>query len=207
VLYLATSPNPRVQWYLNRYDIGLMCQPDSNRPVTGWIWMADNGCFNAKWDAEKWEAWLTSGMPRAGCLAAVVPDVVADAKATRDRWDRYAPIVRRAGFPAAYVLQDGATDDLIPWGEMDCCFVGGSTEFKLAESTFRIAHEARERGLWVHYGRVNSYERFKLVAERGAAHSADGSYLSYGPDTNLPKLIRWVRKHHHEREQTSLFNA
>lgn len=40
-------------------------------------------------------------------------------------------------------------------------------------------------------GRVNSRTRLG-IAEWFGCDSADGTYLAYGPDKNLPRLLRWL---------------
>lgn len=193
MLYLATSPaEPAVADALNRMKIGLMCQPASNKPRAGWLWAADNGCFSDKWSEDKWLAWLGRPHPRAGCLFAVVPDVVGDAEATFERWHRYAPMVREFGYPVAYVGQDGLDCDLFP-SDADAYFVGGSTSWKMSEDAFDFADEARERGMWVHVGRVNSESRYLAWASH--AHSCDGTFLAFGPRTNWPRLEAWIDAH------------
>jgi hypothetical protein len=52
--------------------------------------------------------------------------------------------------------------------------------------------EARGRGKWVHMGRVNSLRRLRYAAAIGC-DSADGTYLAFGPDTNLPAVRGWLR--------------
>jgi len=191
VLYLGTSPaDPSVADALDRLKIGLMCQPGSNRPKPGWVWAADNGCFNARWEPGRWERWLNLPHPRAGCLFATVPDVVADHNATLHRWGVYAPLVAAARYPLAFVGQDGATTATVPWDELDCLFIGGSTEWKLSETAFGLAAEATRRGKWVHVGRVNSGSRFAAWAPH--ADSADGTFLAFGPSTNMTRLHGWI---------------
>jgi hypothetical protein len=189
VLYLGTSPSePLVSDLLDRRSIGLMCQPASNRPRVGWLWAADTGCFSGSWSEDRWLAWLRSDHPRTGCLFATVPDVVGDAAATLDRWQRHAWQVHDAGYPAAYVLQDGA--DALPWDEFDCLFVGGTTSYKMSDSARQFAREARARNKWVHVGRVNSWSRFD--AWRNDADSCDGTFLAFGPARNAARLVRWL---------------
>ncbi|MGW4639577.1 hypothetical protein ACWEN6_13665 [Sphaerisporangium sp. NPDC004334] len=43
----------------------------------------------------------------------------------------------------------------------------------------------------VHMGRVNSETRARYAAHLGCA-SVDGTYLTYGPRTNLPKVLGWM---------------
>jgi hypothetical protein len=42
-------------------------------------------------------------------------------------------------------------------------------------------------------GRVNSYKRLKYAHDIGC-QSADGTYVAFGPDVNLPKCLEWVRR-------------
>lgn len=42
-------------------------------------------------------------------------------------------------------------------------------------------------------GRVNSLRRLRLAQAMGC-DSADGTYLAYGPDRNLPRLLGWLRE-------------
>lgn len=44
---------------------------------------------------------------------------------------------------------------------------------------------------WVHCGRVNSKKRYKWCESYGA-DSADGTYVAFGPDINIPKMARWL---------------
>lgn len=44
---------------------------------------------------------------------------------------------------------------------------------------------------WVHMGRVNSKKRLDTARAMGC-DSVDGTYLTFGPDTNLPRLLSWL---------------
>lgn len=192
VLFLATSPrDPDVAALADRRRIGVIAQPGSNPPRPGWIWAADNGCFGATFDPRAWRAWLDR-QPRAGCLFAVVPDVVADHAATRVRFDEYADLVP-ARFALAYAAQDGATVEALPWDRFDALFVGGSTNWKLSEAAHDLARAARARSKWVHVGRVNSAPRYR--AWSSDADSCDGSILAFGPQTNLRRVTGWIDDH------------
>jgi hypothetical protein len=100
--------------------------------------------------------------------------------------------IRAAGFPAALVAQDGLEDLPISWRSFDALFLGGTTHWKLGAAAARLAQQARRRGLWVHMGRVNSLRRLRYAQLIGC-HSADGTFLAYGPDRNLPILLGWLR--------------
>ena len=158
------------------------------------IWCADNGCFSDKFDEAKWWAWLESHAEHAdGCVFAVAPDVVGDAAATRERSLPWLPKIRALGYPVAYVAQDGWDEVEVPWDEFDALFIGGSTEFKLGPVAAQATAEAKAKGKWVHMGRVNSRKRMQYAASIGC-DSADGTYLVFGPEKNLPKLLAWVQE-------------
>ena len=159
-----------------------------NKRDPRWSWIADNGCFSERWTAGKWYGWLDALDP-AGCVFAVVPDVVGDAAATDARWTRYAPAVRALGFPPAYVTQNGCT--AIP-DDAAAIFTGGDDEWKESIAARDLMWEAKARGMWTHMGRVNSLRRLRLAAVDGY-DSVDGTFGTFGPDVNLPKLLRFLR--------------
>jgi hypothetical protein len=166
-----------------------MVTPDAgNRIVPGVTWALDNGCFNARWTPQRWTAALGRYAGTPGCLFAVVPDVVADADATDRMWDQWTPTVTAAGYRPAYVAQNGCTR--IP-DSADAVFIGGDTAWKLGPEARRIAAATKRSGRWLHAGRINSLRRLRYMADLGC-DSADGTYLAYGPDTNLPKLLAWL---------------
>lgn len=44
----------------------------------------------------------------------------------------------------------------------------------------------------MHMGRVNSERRLRYADAIGC-DSADGTYLAFGPDVNLPDVLAWLR--------------
>ena len=84
----------------------------------------------------------------------------------------------------------------MPWDEVDCLFIGGTTAWKLSDHAIQLMADAKRRGKWVHVGRVNSKRRYQWCSSHGA-DSADGTFVAFGPDVNIPRLIRWLR---HERQ-------
>lgn len=161
----------------------------------GVIWCADNGCFGKGYPGdEKWLAWLKKHSKDASrCLFATAPDVVGDAVATLARSRPFLPLIREMGYPAALVAQDGLEDLEVPWDEFDALFIGGSTDWKLGEAVVELVREAKRRGKYVHMGRVNSRKRFR-IAEAMGCDSVDGTYLTFGPAINLPKLMSWIEE-------------
>lgn len=198
IIYLSGVTNPRLAAAAAaRHDLGVLAQPASSVHLTARhyrLWAADNGCFSRgeDFDAGTYLAWLTRLPHRQRLLFAVAPDVVADHDATWARSELILPRIRRLGIRAAFVAQNGMENDPdLRWERFDALFLGGTTTWKLGEAAAALAAEARARGLWVHMGRVNSYRRLAYAQSIGC-HSADGTYLKYGPDLNLPRLLRWL---------------
>ena len=156
----------------------------------GVLWAADNGCFSKPdaFDLDEYLGWLRA---RPGALFATAPDVVGDAAKTLERSLPILPLIREIGHRAAFVAQNGIEETEIPWSAFDCFFLGGDDDFKLSELAAELSLEARARGKWVHWGRVNSLKRLRLARDAGA-HSADGTFVAYGPAKNVPRVRRWM---------------
>lgn len=194
MIYLTGSWQKSMNHLLDAKVLGVLNTPRTNKAIgDGWVFAIDNGCFNARTYVgdDRWFAWMKE-QPRQDCLFAVAPDVVEDHAATVERSSEWLPIIRREGFRAAFVLQDGACVETVPWDAFDVAFVGGSDAFKLGGADQLIAY-AKSIGKWVHVGRVNSQKRFERFAWLGA-DSCDGTFLAFGHDANLPALLAWVRK-------------
>lgn len=169
-------------------------------------WCADNGAYSDRFDEVVWWRWLQIHAPEAGsCWFATAPDVVGDAAATLQRSAPWLPRIRELGFPAAFVAQDGQENLPVPWNDFDVLFIGGRKtpdprdEWKRGPHARRLVAEAVSRGKRVHFGRINSGRMYRYVEAVGG-HSCDGTYVIYGPDKNVPKLLTWV-------DQPSLFGA
>ena len=197
MLYLANPCGPDVLAAMQDGRLGFIKTPaQGNRVPEGVTWCADNGCFSDKWDEARWWRSLVTNAARADhCLFAVAPDVVGDAAATLAKSAPWLPKIRDLGYPVAYVAQDGIEDTAVPWDSFDCLFIGGSTDFKLGPVARQYVAEAKARGKWVHMGRVNSERRW-LYAQAIGCDSVDGTYLTFGPRTNLPALLAWGRNAH-----------
>jgi hypothetical protein len=155
-----------------------------NRLLPDVTWALDNGCFNAQWNEAKWAGTLERYAGEPGCLFAVVPDVVGDSAATDQRWMRYAEDVKALGYRAAYVTQNGCTQ--VPHNA-DVVFTGGDDEWKMSDQAQRLA-----AGRPSHMGRVNTLRRLRFAAAHGY-DSVDGTFIAFGPDANLPRLLRFLR--------------
>lgn len=176
--------------------LGMITTPAQMNPlVEGVPWCGDNGCFGKGYPGDSgFLSWLDERKWASGlCRFVTAPDVLFDAPATLKRSRPFLGEIRGRGFPVAFVAQDGQEDLPLPWDEFDVLFIGGSTEWKLAYPTSRLVADAHAHGKWVHMGRVNSKKRL-LYARRIGCRSVDGTYLVFGPDKNLPKLLRWLEE-------------
>lgn len=191
--YFANPSTPKVREAMSAGLIDCIVTPkQGNRPPEGATICADNGCFGKGYPGDDaWYSWL-QGLPAERVRFAVAPDVVGDAAATTERSLPWLPKIRELGMPAAYVAQDGLEDLCVPWDEFDVLFIGGSTDWKLGHHAARIVAEAKQRGKWVHMGRVNSARRYAYAAAIGC-DSADGTKIAFGPDVNLPIVLSWSR--------------
>jgi hypothetical protein len=155
--------------------------------VQGWPWAADNDAFS-KWDAGRYLDMLEALADLSGCIFITAPDVVGDAKATTERFWEWQPLLRNIEQPIAYATQDGLTPSEVPWGEIDCLFIGGSDRWKMGEENRTIVSEGKRRGLWIHMGRVNGHQRIRYAKAIGC-DSFDGTSMSWFKDHYLREFL------------------
>jgi hypothetical protein len=173
--------------------LGAITSPRAGYRVAGLpAWCGDNDRFGTGWAGyARWARWLHR-QPRAGCWFVLAPDVPYDAAATL----RYAPpalaLIARLGFPPALAAQDGIDPAAVPWGDIAVLFLGGTDAFKLGPGARQLTAQARERGLGVHMGRVNSLRRWRYARDMGCT-SCDGTFTANGPDIRVPEAVSWGR--------------
>jgi hypothetical protein len=204
MIYLATPCTRLAREQMSSGVLGCIITPaQGNRLPPDAPWIADNGRGpgnsgqpGAGYPGHRaYLQWLSRMSAQGGgrCLFAVAPDVLEDAPGTIAA---SAPFVYRIrawfGLPVAFVAQDGLERLDIPWTWLDVLFIGGSTSWKLGPAARALAAEAKARGKHVHMGRVNSLRRLRYAAAIGC-DSADGTFLSFGPDRRLPELLGWLR--------------
>jgi hypothetical protein len=195
VRYFANPSSPRVRDAMTAGLLDCIATPKQgkDRVPDGAHWCADNGCFGKGYPGDDaWWGWLVQHAGRDRCLFAVAPDVVGDAAATLERSLPWLPRIRGLGIPAAFVAQDGLDAIDIPWDQFDVLFLGGTDHFKLGPVARWAVAEAKFRGKQVHMGRVNSERRIRYADAIGC-DSADGTYIAFGPDANLPDVLAWLR--------------
>lgn len=147
----------------------------------------DNGAFT-RFDTAGFRSLLERERERRDlCRFVAVPDVIAAGRAGEPLGDAALTLdlfhARKelwpwlAGWPLAYVAQDGAEALPVPWHAIRALFVGGSTAWKEGPRAAALVKAAKMRGLWVHIGRINSPGRWDHF-ERLGADSCDGSGLA-----------------------------
>ena len=193
----ANSGNWRWHYWAGKYEgaCGHIYSPGGQRgPFPHLPYVLDNGAYAAfdagrEWDENAFEQLLTwAAAADIAPLWVAVPDVVADAVATLQQWDRWAEDIRARGFRAALVVQDGMTSADVRSAEPDAVFVGGSTAWKwLWLWRFCDSHPR------VHVGRVNGYEPL-LRCWRAGAESCDGTGWFRGDQDQLAGLERFLRE-------------
>lgn len=193
-MLLLTAAEPTLRRYTSAH-LGRLIQPRHYSSIEltaegGRPWAADNDAFG-NFDQARFEGMLgrIGGLP--GCRFVACPDVVADAAATAELFDRWAPQLRRLGLPVALVAQDGLTVKATPWRRFQALFVGGSTDWKLGAEAAELIAEAQRRGKHVHVGRVNSYDRLEYARALGV-DSVDGSSWTRWRDTYLPGVLHFL---------------
>lgn len=192
--YYATASGPRVREAMKCGKLGMIANPASgNAVVPGVEWVADNAIFGGNYPGDDaYLGWLTARREYAdACRFAAAPDVVCDAKATLERSTPMLARIRAAGYPVALVAQNGLEDLSVPWDDFDALFIGGDTAWKLGPHAAALTVQAHNHGKWVHMGRVNGWGRLR-AARRMGCDSVDGTYLAFGPDRNLPRLLGWL---------------
>jgi hypothetical protein len=134
----------------------------------------DNGAFT-RFDPNTFERMAIKAKDDPLCDWIVMPDVVGDAYSTGALFDHW---VQRLDLDEkrAYVLQDGATLGMVPWGQIECLFVGGTDAFRDSSRCWEIVLEAKAQGKTIHIGRVNTPRR--IVYWDRVADSFDGSGLA-----------------------------
>jgi hypothetical protein len=177
--------------------VGRLVSPRSGNKVRPTeIWAADNDAFGA-WDEARFLRMLhrIEDWSRAHCRFVAAPDVVADPRATLERFGDWWYEIAGRGLPVALVLQDGAEDLELPWEALDAVFVGGTTEWKLSAAAEDLVREAKRRGKWAHMGRVNTRRRLRHALEAGC-DSVDGTGWSMFPDKYLTRDLPYLAELH-----------
>lgn len=164
---------------------GLLTSPRNNKNpddalALGALWAADNDCFVGL-NAERIRTGLQRWQHLAHtCLFFNAPDVWQNAAKTLALFEDWHPEIASYGYPVAFCLQDGITLETVPWDRCAAVFIGGSNDFKYSGLLRGLVKEAKQRGKWVHNGRVNSMARITYSHAIGC-DSFDGTNYTKAP--------------------------
>lgn len=173
--------------------------------ASGQPWAADNGCFNG-FNPRKVTQLLHSLEDMPGCVFFNAPDsfdrvsMRGDAIETLQMFREWQPRIDAYGLPVAITLQNGVTSAMLRpvWDDLQAVFVGGATEFKYSDIVRDLVAEAKERGKWVHMGRVNSARRI-VYAGAIECNSFDGTGFC-----KFPKTLDELSHFHCQSQRQSL---
>lgn len=151
------------------------------------VWASDNDCF-VEYNPTRIKNYLPRIAPLADtCAFFTAPDVVQDATATLELWQMWQPIIKSHGLPVAFVLQNGMQNYPIP--PCDALFIGGDNEFKYSDYVRNVCTKARQQGVWIHNGRVNTIERLRYSASFCDSFDGTGYIWSENVLRHLPYQI------------------
>ncbi len=201
MILLVSGATATVRRYADSPYLGHLLTPANGNSITtllgtGLPIACDNAAFT-RFDAAAYRSMLREVAPyRDAILWVTAPDVVADARATLLRLRLWLPTLRYYGLRVALVAQDGQELMPVPWAEIDCLFIGGSTKWKESRHAMRLIQLAKHYGKQVHLGRVNSERREDTLIPFGA-DSMDGGKYSMFPDTYIPAALRRLARVQH----------
>lgn len=165
----------------------------------GRTWGMDNGAYSGRFDPDALLDALDKFRPhRQTCRFVVAPDVLGDGAATEALYPTWRAVIRRAGYPVAFVAHRGTTR--LP--DCDALFVPA---MNLDDPNIpRLVEEARRAGKWVHVGRVNSAERTASMFRLGA-DSVDGTHTRFeGVDQGTKNQGAWMDAANAQARQPTL---
>jgi hypothetical protein len=187
-----------VHFWAGRYPdrLGWLVGPSAMAKTKLRPWMPfalDNDAFASWTTGRPWDesAWLKMlNAVRSSQLVprwVLVPDVVADREATLAKWEQYAPVAARYGWPLAIAVQDGMTPADLP-ASAEVVFIGGTTAWKWKSLPMWAAAGRR-----IHVGRVNEVEKL-FVCERFGVESVDGTGWMQGTENGrqAKALAAWL---------------
>ena len=112
--------------------------------IAGMPWAGDNCAFTDGFQSELFFEWVETMLPyRDNCLFITCPDVVGDAVATLELFEKWYQ--HFTGWPLAFVGQDGQEALEFPDPQnWDALFVGGSTQWKCGQGAIDVIKRAQE---------------------------------------------------------------
>ena len=198
MIILVSGASKTVAKFAGHPNLGQLITPHDGNKIRGDMpWAADNAAYS-NWCPKAFLRMLNriDGMDPLWCAA---PDTVGDAMSTLRKFKITAPMIKKRNLKCALVLQDGQEWIGVRWHNVDAVFLGGTTEYKLSAHAKWCMFRAKDRGLAVHVGRVNSIGRLRKFREYGCVDTVDGTGYSRWSKEKLIPALRYL-----ETEQLTL---
>lgn len=194
---MLIMPGNNGKWMVHYWQglyggLGHLYSPGYHRgPYEHLPYALDNGAYSLHlaglpFKPKKWHDMLEwAAKKKHRPMWVLIPDVVADARATLQSWVAYSPVVRNlfgSDMALAFAVQDGMEPSDVP-PDATVVFVGGTTEWKWRTMDSWCKNFPR-----VHVGRVNSTPRL-LMCDASGAESVDGTgWFRGGPKRSVAVL-------------------
>lgn len=189
---------------------GILNSPETRRqnPTTfqGAMWASDNDAYTYWLHKQaynplpllkclaKWQAYSDT------CLFVNAPDVIADFDATVRNFWYWQPLIKAYGFKVAFTVQNGYRHN---WQTLELClsyadalFIGCTNSEKYHPRMWDVVKLAKERGLWVHNGRVNNPSKIQISISMGCDSFDGTSYAFYPPHIKAHIPFMQVKREH-----------
>lgn len=187
-MLMLISLHPRYLNYRNDLPVGMLCTPTIRfqcSEVENYVTAMDNEAFIG-FDENRFRNMLQVYKDTNPKFVAV-PDVVANHNKTLLNFYKWKDEIESFGYPLGFVCQNGMKPKDIP-EEASAIFMGGDNDFKLGSTAIDIIDEAKQKGLWVHIGRVNSKKRIRFAKSVNADSFDGSSYARFVEIKTIPHL-------------------
>lgn len=153
------------------------------------VYAIDNGAFGGFREKDFFSLLDREHGNQDHCLFVCCPDKVGDHAETLAMFAKWSGKIADRGWKRAFVAQDGATPETVPWDEIACLFVGGKDPWKDSKEVEALLKAAQEREKHTHVGRVNAVDRF-LHFLKLDVDTCDGSGVARYSNEKLPRLLK-----------------
>jgi hypothetical protein len=194
---MMIMPGNNCKWMVHYWQglyggLGHLYSPGAQRgPFPHIPYALDNGAYSLHlagmtFNPKKWHTLLEWAVKKKSRpLWVLIPDVVADFRATIQSWRAYSHAAKNllgSDQTLAFAVQDGMEPSDVP-SDAQVIFVGGTTEWK-----WRTMDSWCKNFKRVHVGRVNTTARLMLCHNSGA-ESCDGTgWFRGGQKTSVAML-------------------
>lgn len=189
-MLLLVNTRPHSLCVSDHNNLGYLVTPFSHTKLSHVVnknYAIDNGAFSGL-DENKFMNIVNNFKNNKKELFIAVPDVVGNHKETIKMFYKWRDKLQ--DYNLGFVAQDGMTENDIP-KDAQAIFIGGTTEYKLGQTAYKVIQKAKENNLWVHMGRVNSLKRIKYAYESNV-DSVDGTKYAMFDKVYLQQALEYI---------------